>query len=289
MTTKGLEMEAEFFEALKKHFYIMRDEDLDRNGIDGLIVGIKSRSLLFEEVLCVQITTRRNDAEKLFVFLGQARRFSAKKTVYVEIAEGTINPGLIFMAATALESLFFDRQSPTNAIITLDERSYRRTNADTVAEAYQVWLQKKVERELFGVVTSWQWRSKPQREKQEPKSREDAEVTKSFPNNVGHGTIEVFGEKIKTVLRFFVSSADIDDRLLRELLKEGDDLKNRKIFVVFEDGGCREGYSKKTAKRVEKYEGTLVLPPPPAPPPPPPPASPPASPPRPPASRKKKA
>ena len=46
MATKGLELETAFFEALKRHFFLIQDKALDRHGIDAIIVSAKTETVI---------------------------------------------------------------------------------------------------------------------------------------------------------------------------------------------------------------------------------------------------
>ncbi|MFA6132005.1 MAG: hypothetical protein WC702_03000 [Patescibacteria group bacterium] len=258
MATKGHEAEDKLFKILRQHFIVVQDQVLDHHKIDGLVVGIRANRLFrITETIVIQVTTRPNDWEKMFIFLSDVLEAGGKRTAFIEIKVEKIDEKVAQTIVSALTNLFFNSQAPQHALIQIEALGFTVFDLEKIACTYADWLETVEDGDLRGTIVFWHWRDDAS-ETEKQTGDEDEEVTGSFTlenTRDGYGFLEkLYGrrsvESGRGKLRFFISSRDIDKSLRAVLEKTEGEIGFGTINVLFNDAGCRQGYTRKSAKNV---------------------------------------
>lgn len=264
MTTSGMKAETALFSILKSYLFVQQDPVLDQNKIDGIVAGIKFYILPHLDLpIAVQVTTRLGDWDKRVRFFEAIQNAAIEQTAFIELdTQKDISSKIALRVLTVLLSLFFDKNAPTHALISVDNSYYETNDLEDEVGRYKRWLQTTIKGKQRGVLTFWRWlENEDDTEETSGESEEDNTMPPlEIVKKRGYGFIRLFDPDVSAPstlgsggLNFYVSNQNISDELLILLEgKDGNVIKD-KIGVSFSDGGAKKGHLRKVAVDVVPY------------------------------------
>jgi|GEM_PF-4523651 hypothetical protein len=264
MDPKGKELEDALKKSLAQRFILADSQALDKEAIDIAVTGSTTfGSAMFDPMIGVQVCTRSGDLEKIADFRQRATARGFKKLIYLELLVEEISGTVSDAIATAILSVAYCRNHSHAIIVTVTEEGYWVFNLLYILGEYKEQLKGLQSRLLSGKLVSWK-RTSLRRVQPRSIRTDDEGTDPNILRQDGFGILEypmvitseiLLGKPFCGFTRFFVKGEDLDSDIFPLLDKDGP--QNRRIEVLFEDGGIDPGHERRHAKRVllKSHEG----------------------------------